>query len=307
MLKLYKHLIIFEKTVRLVMFAVLAVYPFGLIPFAVWQGVTGSEWGDQRIPAFAIAGTVILCTFCIWKIVPEKLTGTKTVFFCVLLFSISLSVRLFVISILQAEPFSDFLTCYEYAATGSGDTEFLARYSYLGAYALTLRLFLRVFGASVLNAQILNAVVTSCIPIVLYAAVTKAIGKQKIAAVAGFIYAVCPSVVIYTAVPSCEHFSQFCLALAVCSFAYYCTAEWKSKKRWLLCVTTGILFGGVYVYKSGLAYVIVPSLLMSGFCYECLPSFKTPVNKEAVKKAAVTAAQCVVILFVAALLHSGAS
>ncbi len=85
MLKLYKHLIIFEKTVRLVMFAVLAVYPFGLIPFAVWQGVTGSEWGDQRIPAFAIAGTVILCTFCIWKIVPEKLTGTKTVFFLCLI------------------------------------------------------------------------------------------------------------------------------------------------------------------------------------------------------------------------------
>lgn len=298
---------LFAKVTRLIMFVALAIYPFGMIPFAAWESITDSNWGSQRFVAFAIAGAVILCSACIWKIVPEKMEGIRTSLTCFCLFLAALSLRLFMISILQAEPVSDFGSCYEYAARGSeataGLARYLAKYSYLGAYAVTLRSFLRIFGVSVLNAQILNALVTSCIPIALFLAVSRVAGRQNIAAVAGFIYAVSPCVAIYTAVPSCEHFSQFYMAWAACSLAFYCTAGRHSKKRWFFGITTGILFGCVCVYKSGLARVIGPSFLMAGFCYDCVPLFVSSEKKRMVKEIAVAAVQMIFILFAASLLN----
>lgn len=257
------------RSMRTIMYVALAICPFGMGLPAVWPDVTGQAWNTQRIPAFILAGTLFAGSFFAWYLVPEKTEKKKAALFCPLLFLAALSIRLFTISLLQAKPVSDFLTCYEYAANGSGDAEYLAQYPYLGAYALTLRLFFHVFGRSVWNAQALNALMTSCIPVALYLAASRVTGKENIGVAAGYFYAVFPSMAIYTAVPSCEHFSQFYLSLAACAFAFYCTEGEMGGRKWMFGILTGILIGCTCVYKN-ILLLIAPAFLLAGLCYEVL-------------------------------------
>lgn len=286
------------KRIRKIMFLMLAAVPFANIIVVIWPTVIDYEWDPHRITAFLIAGTLLLCAFYIRTAVHGKMTKVRITAFCFFLFFLALSVRLFIISLLQAEPISDFYLCYEYAATGSGDIQYLARYYYLGAYALTLRVFLQIFGASVWNAQVWNAIITSLIPVLIYFTVSHITGKAKAGASAGFLYAVCPSMVIYTTVPSCEHFSQFYLTAAVCVYAFYCKAEKKSRYKWVLGIAAGCLFGCTCIYKN-LFLMIVPSVILTAFLYECVSIFEKGGNTAG--SFAVTAAQNT-LLVAAALL-----
>lgn len=330
-----------NKTVNILtkmLFVFIALFPFALVLPAALPGVLDQAWKTQRISAFVIAGTLFCCICAVWLAVPEKMTGKKKTLFCIFMFFAACAVRLFVICLLQAEPVSDFYTCYEYAATGSGDREYLARYPYLGAYALTLRLFLKLFGASVWNAQVWNAVVTSFIPITVYAAVGRITGSQKTGAAAGFGYALCPSMIIYAAVPSCEHMSQFFLSLLLCAYAYYCTTEnmpnvmYENKnvkndenkygneheiscknqpvnkhknryvKRWGCCIVMGSLLGAVCIYKS-LFLILAPCLFFTGMLYEGRTIFS--VKQKQLKAAVIILLQYAVMLISAWVIVKG--
>lgn len=255
------------KILTKILFVLTAVFPFGLIVPIVLPGAVDEAWNTQRISSFVMAGTLFCSIFAVRMVVPHKMTGKNKIMFSGFMFFSALALRLFVIALLQAEPVSDFYTCYEYAATGNGDREYLARYPYLGAYALTLRLFLKRFGASVWNAQVYNAVVTSLIPIALYGTVSRVTGSQKTGAAAGFSYALCPSMIIYAAVPSCEHISQFFISLLLCAYAYYHTTENRRKKKWVYCIAVGIFLGAVCIYKS-LFLILAPCLFLTGMLYE---------------------------------------
>lgn len=306
-----------NKTVNILtkmLFVFIALFPFALVLPATLPGVLDQAWKTQRISAFVIAGTLFCCICAVWLAVPEKMTGKKKTLFCIFMFFAACAVRLFVICLLQAEPVSDFYTCYEYAATGSGDREYLARYPYLGAYALTLRLFLKLFGASVWNAQVWNAVVTSFIPIAVYAAVSRITGSQKTGAAAGFGYALCPSMIIYAAVPSCEHMSQFFLSLLLCAYAYYCTTEnmpnvksvnkHKNRyvKRWGYCVVIGSLLGFVCIYKS-LFLILAPCLFFTSILYEGRLIFSA--KQKQLKETAIILLQYAMILIIAWVIAKG--
>ncbi len=320
------------------LFVFLALFPFGLVVPAALPGVLDQAWKTQRISSFVIAGTLFCCICAAWLAVPEKMTGKKKMLLCMFMFSAAYAVRLFVIGLLQAEPISDFYTCYEYAATGDGDREYLARYPYLGAYALTLRLILKIFGSSIWNAQVWNAFVTSLIPIAVYAAVSRMTGSQKTGAAAGFGYALCPSMIIYAAVPSCEHMSQFFLSLLLCAYAYYCTAENMSKdmyeninvineenkcenehetgcknkqgnkhknayvKRWGCCVAIGSLLGFACIYKN-LLMILAPCLVLTGILYEGRLLFSAR-NKQ-IKAAVFVLLQYAVMLILAWVIVKG--
>lgn len=295
---------------RKVLLLLLAVFPFGLIPFGILPAVTDSVWDTWHIPAFLIAGTVLLGVFGIRAAVCEQMGRGRTVVFCGLLYLTACSLRLFVIGLLQANPISDFYTCYELAATGNGDVGFLAKFPYLGAYALTLRLLFKISGASVWNAQIWNACVTSCIPVILYAAVYRITGKAKAGAAAGFLYAVCFPMIIYTAVPSCEHFSQFFAALAACAYAFYCMHQKDDWKKWVLSMITGMSIGCMCLYKN-LFIMIAPSAFIAGFLYEVVPVFlnfagkgKTE-KKHAAGKAAIVIMRNIMLVFVVFFILKG--
>lgn len=286
------------KVCRKMLFLLLAVFPFGIILVEIWPNVTQKVWATQRLPAFLITGTLIFCAFIVKAVVSKYKTKTKIMLLCLFLFFTACSLRIFILSLLQTEPVSDFYTCYHYAVTGNGKTNYLARYSYLGAYALTLRIFFKIVEPSVWNAQMLNVCITSCIPVVIFFTAKRITKKNGIGAAAGFAYAVCPSVVIYTAVPSCEHFSQFFMALAVGSFACYCTLDRENKKKWVFSLTTGLLFGCVCIYKR-LFIIIAPSLLMACLLYECIPILLHADWRSVKKKIAVIAAQNCLIIFTA--------
>lgn len=301
---------IFAKAVRMIMFAVLAVYPFGIAAFYIWPNVMDSIWTDElhrideRHLVLIAAGAPIVCIGLAWRLIPGIINKNKIFQISIALFLIALSIRVLAIEVLQTEPVSDFLTCYTYAAGESGQEEYLATYPYLGAYAVTLRIFFDTFGISVWTAQFLNAVITSTIPAALFLAVRRITGKDNVGITAGLAYALCPSMIIYTAIPSCEHFSQFYLAWAAFAVAGFYTAERHHKHRWIWGVAAGILLGMVILYKSGLRMVLVPSFLMASFCYEWIPLIVTAVRerKKVIRQLAVIAGQCLIVIAAAIMI-----
>ena len=110
--------------------------------------------------------------------------------------------------------------------------------------------------------------------------------------------------IIYTAIPSCEHFSQFYLAWAAFAVTGFYTAERHHKHRWIWGAAAGILLGMVILYKSGLRMVLVPSFLMASFCYEWIPLIVTAVRerKKVIRQFAVIAGQCLVVIAAAIMI-----
>lgn len=263
--------VIFAKLVRITMFMIFAIYPFGMVVPEVWNKIDGVLWLDEQLLVVLLCAMPLITLIILWRAIPEKLPAEKTAMVCCIIFCISVTARLFCSALLQTEPISDFKTCYDYAATGvMAKREYLTTYPYLGAYALTLKRFFSITGASVFNAQLLNTLVTSAIPGLIFLAVKRVTKRANVAIVAGMAYALFPSMVIYTAIPSCEQFAQFYLSVFVCFVAYYCTEKAESKLRWLYASAAGIAFGGLCVYKD-LFIVVAPAFLMVSFCYEVLP------------------------------------
>ena len=264
---------IFSGIIYRIMLIFLAIYPFALTAANVWPL---TEDGFGRISDCVLIWIFVLALLffhiTIFKSVPSKTTIQQDRWIVISLFLGAFLLRLIVATLLQVEPFSDFGSCYKYAINKprNYNADYLANFPYLGAYALTLKLLFHFVTASVQNAQILDGLVTSCIPVFLYFAIKKMWNRSDIAVAAGAFYALHPGMIIYTAVTSCEHFSQFFLALFLLFLACF-YRENQNKRRWIYAALSGIALGGVCIYKE-LYIILVPALLMTFFCYELLPA-----------------------------------
>lgn len=252
------------------MFFLLALYPFGYAIDMIFNKFDGLLWIDEQRLVFFLISCPLVILILLYECFPVEITKKTSAVICTILFCISVILRLFCSALLQVSVVSDFKDCFDYAANGyMGRIDYLAKYPYLGAYALTLRDFFRWYSPSLLNVQILNAVITSVIPIFLFLGTRRVFGKTNVAVLAGASYVIFPSMIVYAAVPSCEHFSQLYMAAFLCAMAFFCT-EKKLAKRYIFACLAGLACGWLCVYKE-LMIIIAPTCIMASFCYEILP------------------------------------
>ena len=120
------------------------------------------------------------------------------------LFIVSFFLRVIASLLLRNDPVSDFKSCYDFAVTGIQNPT-LSVFSYLGSYAITLRGFFLLIGPSILNAQILNAFVTSLIPVLIYIGSELFFpGSSEVGLIGAVFYGTYPGIVVYASVLSTQ-------------------------------------------------------------------------------------------------------
>lgn len=261
------------------MFLFLAMIPFGFAYFTISHSLFSMYYEAGFITFLSV---LILVTIGLIAVVmPEKMSKTKRIGALTAMFCASLIVRIFVINLLQTTPYSDFGPCYAYA-TGEqvADLDILINYPYLGAYAVLLKIVFAFFPVSVFTAQIVNSIATSCIPILLFLGTEKMTSKSRIAWVAGLTYAFYPGLIIYNAVTSCEHFSQFFFALGFYMLACERTSLTEQKRKRMIAYIGGaVAFGLMCLFKE-LFVILAPAILMMGFCYDVIPKIVRKVKEH---------------------------
>lgn len=261
------------------MFLFLAIIPFGFAYFTISHSLFSMYYEAGFITFLSV---LILVTIGLIAVVmPEKMSKTKRIGALTAMFCASLIVRIFVINLLQTTPYSDFGRCYAYA-TGEqvADLDILINYPYLGAYAVLLKIVFAFFPVSVFTAQIVNSIATSCIPILLFLGTEKMTSKSRIAWVAGLTYAFYPGLIIYNAVTSCEHFSQFFFALGFYMLACERTSLTEQKRKRMIAYIGGaVAFGLMCLFKE-LFVILAPAILMMGFCYDVIPKIVRKVKEH---------------------------
>lgn len=295
--------ILLPRITQTIMCVTLAIYPFGLIAVTMWS---------QSIPPIGRASKILVGMAALFSLslvilisrICKSLQHEKSkVKLCIALWLSGFLIRLFICVLMQSKPISDFGECYDYAA-GVGYSELIGRFSYLGMYALTLKAFFQFVPASVLTAQILNCIITASISPILFLIVDCVSGKTSLGMAASGLYLIFPSTVIYTAVPSTEHFSQFYLALTLLLWCYARKESSPSKFKWILFGATGLSLGALYCYKE-LFIVIAPAIIMACICYEIVPLFCHTIKdrRQHWRKIGIIVLQNALIVFVALLVH----
>lgn len=290
------------RITQTIMCATLAIYPFGLIAVTMWSQSIPSIGRASKI-LVGIAALLSLSLVILISRICKNLQHEKSkVKLCIALWLSGFLIRLFICVLMQSKPISDFGECYDYAV-GVGHSEQIWKFPYLGMYALTLKLFFQVVPESVLTAQILNCIVTACVSPMLFLIVDCISGKTSMAVAASGLYLIFPSMVIYTAVPSTEHFSQFYLALTLLLWCY-AQKTVVSKFKWALFGATGLSLGMLYCYKE-LFIIIAPAILMACVCYEIFPLFSRVIKnkKQNWKEIRIIVLRNALVIFVALFVH----
>ena len=260
---------IFGNICLKLMFVFLALIPFGFTFYKVSKSLFSMYYEALQITMISIIILVGICTFS--AAIPNSISKNQRSCIIISMFCFSLIIRTLVIQILQTTPISDFKHCYDYAASQLGDaeTEFIAKFPYLGAYAVLLKGVFTFLPKNVFSAQLVNAVATSFIPVFLFLGTEKMTSKIKIALIAGLTYAFYPGLIIYNAVTSCEHISQ--LFFSIGFYALACEKTVSAKPNKVAAFICGaVAFGLMCLFKE-LFIIVAPALLMMGFCYDTLP------------------------------------
>ena len=258
----------FATVILAIMSLTLMVWPFG------WTALFSLDWllqrrtWEQKLVLLVFLSTFVIVCLIAYKVCQSNEKSSRRSVL-IILYVGSFAIRLFVCLVLQATPFSDFAECYEYAAKGAGLNDYLANYPYLGMYSLTLRAWFALTTVSVFSAQILNIIVTSFIPVLIYQILERVTNKPHVAVVGGIAYALFPSMIVYTAVPTCETFSQFFMLLTFYLFVVAKQTE-NLKLKYVYYAASGLSLGLMHAYKP-LFIIVAPALLMANLCYEIIP------------------------------------
>lgn len=256
-----------------IMLVFLALMPFCYSCIEIFSSMRGCWDRNGVLYILSITAVIVVGIIAISRLIPTSIDSRKKIVLLFALFSIAFVCRTFVSVLMQATPVSDFSRCFRYAvAQTNKDEEFeLVKYPYLGAYAVSLKLFFNLFPMTLFSAQVMNALVASLTAIVLYLATEEMIANSKTALISGLMYAVYPGLVTYSSITSCEHFSQLFFTLGLYFLARARNISCSNKiKNLFYTILSGVSLGLMCLYKE-LYIIVVPALLVAGLCYDILP------------------------------------
>lgn len=255
----------FTRVVKFLIIFFLAVCPFGLS--AVKILFDSSRYWEPTFRALMFLFGILFMILCLSMLWMKNVNKIAVAFG---LFIVSFFLRVIASLLLRNDPVSDFKSCYDFAVTGIQNPA-LYVFSYLGSYAITLRGLFLLIGPSILNAQILNAFVTSLIPALLYIGGELFFPDSSAVGLIGAVfYGAYPGIVIYTSILSCEHFSQLFIVTSLILYLYLEKYKSSRRKFFFFAILSAISFGFLSLYKDILV-VIFPVIFMAIFCYEILP------------------------------------
>lgn len=256
-----------------IMLVFMAIMPFGYSFFQIAETMYSCWDRNGILYIITLSIVIIIGILTVSRSIPKSINKKEKIIMLVLLFGVAFFSRTIVSVLLQTTPTSDFGRCFRYALSETTNEEelWMVRFPYLGAYAVTLKLFFQVFPNTLFSAQVMNALSASCTTVLLFIATEKMTSNSRTALIAGTIYACYPGLIVYSAIPSCEHFSQLFFALGLCFLVYEKITSWQAKIiKGALIGATGVALGLMCLYKE-LFIIAVPALLMASFCYEILP------------------------------------
>lgn len=296
---------LFARIIQKIMLITLAIYPFGLTAIELTKSVC-AVWDRHGVYYLLALIAVVQVSMVLVTFSMSSKPSTKRKVACaILLFCVSFIIRTLTACIVQTQPINDFARCFDYATSSSTLTpdnplnQQLARFPYLAAYAVTLEFFFKIFPSTIFSAQVLNALVTSCIPVFLFWGTQKMTGNARPGVLVGMTYALYQPLIVYAAIPSCEHYSQFFLALSFLILTYIAKQEYSGWRVYILSLLLGISIGLLFLYKE-LYFVLIPTVLMGGFCFDILPNILLRIQRKksqilhALSKTALVA--CVAII-----------
>ncbi len=210
----------------------------------------------------------------------SRISLSLEILIIILVTLLSLFLRLADCYLLKTQPISDFRSCYYYAINGTGGA-YMTDVHYLGVYAVTMKIFMGLFGQSVSSAQIFNALVTSMIPAVLYITVKYGFDSRRAALVSAILYAVFPSMILYTGILSCENVAMFFLILTI----MFLTLAWKSRAKntkylqWVFIALAGISCGLLNLYKP-IAFMLMAAVCITEIVYFLYKAIKDSIKSK---------------------------
>lgn len=290
----------FTKVIFSIMLIILAFFPFGISAIRMIKGYVG--YWDRLTLSVMIVVVGLLLVFCISIMlsIGKKMNRSQVFGTCIGLFTLSMATRILCSYLLQSQPVSDFNTGYQYALGDLTEAPALGDYPYLGAYALTLKALFQLCPHSVLVSQVFNAAVLSLIPVFLFLGVRKIMGNDRPAIAGAILYAMCPSMIVYSSILSCENVSQVFVALFLMIHAYWMSTDLGTKKKYVLSIVLGATMGLINIFKP-IMPIFAAAFAMACFCYQLIPAIGAFLHKEvnAGKKVLELVAHLLLVMVVA--------
>lgn len=299
---------IFGKILISLMLAVLSIYPTMFAIRLIVEEVWAFSNPEARRFILCLIALVFIIIIGVMILMPPKINKKQMAVGLVLLFIGSMIPRLFVSFTMQSTPGSDFVDSVKYAmGSGEWDMEFLTTVPYHGAYAIVLKVFMRIVRSySLVTGQVFNCMITSLIPPIIFFCTKKIAGNAKPAIGAALVYSFSPSMIVYTTMMSPEHVSQFFIALMLLIYIFFAKETEFSAKKVVLGVLFSLTYGIMCIFKE-LYILFAPVVMMGALCFEIIPAIgcRTMNNMEKAKKAAKILLVYLLILAVAFCVYQG--
>lgn len=259
---------------------------------------------NRQLAHMAGYRTAVFCAIAIFLILSflsiagskSRLTRSAEAAVVVSICFMAFLLRVIACTMLRTMPVSDFLCCYNYAVSHQ-NAAYMTNYSYLGIYALTIRAFMAIFGQSVMKAQMLAVAITSLIPATIYITAKSAFHSARIGIISALLFAIFPSMIIYTGILSGENIAMFFFALTIMLLALAWRNRHENKRYWLLIGFTGVSAGFMNLYKP-LLIIIIAALAIAEFVFYICPAIRNCFKaKRFLAKEIITPVLVLVIIY----------
>lgn len=192
-----------------------------LLCIGLGMGTIGNLSHKSYLMAMIIAILMAVCSAWIVKHAPGVLTALDRFYpaaVCTAIFVLCLIINGAWVLWFRPVQAPDYQTFYDAAVNlSNGDKlvnqDYIAMFPHILGYAAFLSVFLRVFGQDILTAAVLNVILTGASGILIYMLVLRWTGKRTSAAVVTFLWALCPSKLLYNTMALSEPYYTFLLLL----------------------------------------------------------------------------------------------
>lgn len=254
------------------------------------------------ILAICIAvGTIFFCYS--WNVGTETKSKDSRLSMLIAISIAAFLVRILCACLLNGVPENDFLSAYQCAIDPDSHRSTIEYVYYYAVYAAVVNILMQILGStSAFVGMLLNAFVTSMIPLILFLAIRRFTESDFAALLAAILYAFFPSMVLYTVCIAGENISQFFFALAFLALVYSWSAERLKKKKnfWKYTLLACLSFSLVNLFKP-IEQIILIVLLVEELVYRVIPAivnFFCCKNSLVVLKAIVTSGTILVLFLV---------
>ena len=264
-----------DRILMTIMLVFLSVYPTVFAIRHIVEEVGAFSYAEGRWFILLLTGLVYVVIIGMFSTFPQHIERKKRLGVLGVLYAAAMLPRMFVSFTMQSTPGSDFADSVNYAMMLSGvDLEFLATVPYHGAYAIVLKVFMRLLNSySLVTGQLMNCLITSAIPLVIFQCVDRLTGNARASIGAALFYTFCPSMITYTTIMSPEHISQFLIVLMFLVYIDYSREPFGSIRRYAYAAAFTVLFGCMCLFKE-LYVLFAPVVAMSAICFELIPAVR---------------------------------